>query len=117
VLPEMIRLAAAAFLETFPNTTMTAGYVPGSGWVPPAAVHRAVTFITEHAAQPVTVDQIAAAAGVPGRALREAFARYFETPPLGFLRRARLERQPRPGPRGRRDRHPPDPAARPGVHR
>ncbi|QFZ17994.1 helix-turn-helix transcriptional regulator [Saccharothrix syringae] len=92
VLPELTRVAAAAFLETFPNTTMTAGYVPGPGWVAPAAVHRAVVFITENAAQPVTVAEIAAAAGVTGRALREAFLRYFEITPQGFLRRARLER-------------------------
>lgn len=79
-------------IATFPNTTMTAGYVPGPGWVPPAAVHRAVAFITGRADEPVTVDEIAAAAGVSSRALREAFIRYFEVTPLGFLRRARLER-------------------------
>ena len=28
---EMTRLAGAALLETFPNTTMTAAYIPGSG--------------------------------------------------------------------------------------
>jgi AraC-like DNA-binding protein len=92
VVPEMMRLAAAAFLETFPNTTMTAAYAPGPGWVAPAAVHRAVMFITEHAGQPVTAAEVAAAAGVPSRALREAFIRYFEVTPAGFLRRARLER-------------------------
>lgn len=42
---ELTRLAAAAFLVTFPNTTMTAGYLPGPGWVPPAAVRRAAEFI------------------------------------------------------------------------
>lgn len=92
VVPQMMRLAAAAFLETFPNTTMTADYVPGPGWVPPIVVHRAVTFITGHAAQPLTVAEIAAAAGVTGRALREAFIRYFEVTPAAFLRRVRLER-------------------------
>lgn len=92
MLPELTRLAAAAFLDTFPNTTITAGYVAGPGWVPPIAVHRAVTFIIDHADQPVTVTKIAAAAGVSGRALRKAFIRYFEVTPAGFLRRARLER-------------------------
>ena len=47
--------ASAAMLETFPNTTTTAGYVPSPGWVPPAAVDRAVAYITAHAGQPVTV--------------------------------------------------------------
>jgi hypothetical protein len=35
---ELTRLAAAAMLQTFPNTTMTAFYLRAPGWVPPAAV-------------------------------------------------------------------------------
>jgi AraC-like DNA-binding protein len=88
---EMMRLAAAALLETFPNTTMTAAYTPGPGWVPPAAVHRAAAFIDAHASQPVTLAEIAAATGVTGRALRYAFRRHYGTTPAGYLRQARLE--------------------------
>jgi AraC-like DNA-binding protein len=88
---EMMRLAAAALLETFPNTTMTVAYTPGPEWVPPAALHRAATFIDAHAGQPVTLAQIAAAAGVTGRALRHAFRRHYGTSPAGYLRQARLE--------------------------
>src|SRR5690242_21954413 len=36
VLEELTRLAAIAFLSTFPNTTMTAPYLPGPEWVAPA---------------------------------------------------------------------------------
>jgi AraC-like DNA-binding protein len=92
VVPELMRLAAAAFLETFPNTTMTAGYSPGPGWAPPAAVDRAVGYIIEHAGEPVSVDDVAAAAGVTSRALQVAFRRYYDVTLAGYLRRVRLER-------------------------
>ena len=71
---------------------MTATYLPGPGWVAPAAARRAAVFIESHAGQPVTLDQIAAAAGVTGRALQYAFRRHFGTTPTGYLRRIRLER-------------------------
>jgi len=92
VLPELTRLAAIAFLATFPNTTMTAPYLPGPGWVAPAAVRRAAEFIEAHAGQPVTLEDIAAAAGVTGRAVQYGFRRYYSTTPTGYLRRIRLER-------------------------
>ena len=92
VLQELTRLTAVAFLATFPNTTMTSSYLPGPGWVAPAAARRAAVFIESHAGQPITLDQIAAAAGVTGRALQYAFRRHFGTTPTGYLRRIRLER-------------------------
>jgi AraC-like DNA-binding protein len=89
---EMTRLAAAALLETFPNTTMTAAYIPGPGRVPPATVRRAAAFIDDHAGQPVTMPEVAAAAGVTARALQYAFRCHYDTTPTGYLRRVRLER-------------------------
>jgi AraC-like DNA-binding protein len=89
---ELTRLAAAILLTAFPNTTMTTSYMPGPGRVPPAAVRRAAAFIDAHADQPVTLADIAAAAGVTGRALQYAFHRHYDTTPTGFLRRVRLER-------------------------
>jgi Bacterial regulatory helix-turn-helix proteins, AraC family/AraC-binding-like domain len=86
VVAEMTRLVAMVFLETFPNTTMTVSHQPGPGWVAPAVVQRAVTYIEANAHQPVTVDQIAAAAGVGSRALQNAFRRYFGMTPTGYLR-------------------------------
>lgn len=88
---EMTRLTAAVLLATFPNTTMTMSYVPGPGWVPPAAVRQAAAFIEGHADQPVSLAEIAAAAGVTGRALQYAFRRHYSTTPSGYLRRIRLE--------------------------
>jgi AraC-like DNA-binding protein len=89
---ELTRMAATVMLETFPNTAMTALYVAGPGWTPPAAVRRAAAFIEAHADQPVTLADIAAAAGVTGRALQAAFRRYYDNTPVGYLRHARLER-------------------------
>lgn len=89
---EMNRLAAAAMLETFPNTTMTAAYVAGPDWVPPPAARRAAAFIEAHADEPLTLDDIAVAAGVTGPAVQCAFRRYYATSPVGYLRRIRLER-------------------------
>ncbi len=84
---EMTRLAAAALLEAFPNTTMTAAYIPGPGRVPSATVRRAAAFIDDQAGQPVTMPEIAAAAGVTARALQYAFRCHYDTTPTGYLRR------------------------------
>jgi AraC-like DNA-binding protein len=89
---ELTRMAAAAMLETFPNNAMTTQYVAGPGWVPPLVVRRAAAFIEAHADQPVTLADIAAAAGVTGRALQDAFCRYYDATPVGYLRTVRLER-------------------------
>jgi AraC-like DNA-binding protein len=88
---QMTLLAAAAMLNSFPNSAMTIPYLPGPGWVPPASVRHAVEFIEAHAGQPMTTGQIAATAGVTSRALHHAFRRYFGTTPTGYLRRVRLE--------------------------
>jgi AraC-like DNA-binding protein len=79
-------------LAVFPNTTMTAGYLPGPGWVPPVDVRRAADFIGAMADRPVSLDQIAVVAGVTGRDLRSAFRRQYGTTPMGYLRQVRLER-------------------------
>jgi AraC-like DNA-binding protein len=88
---EMSRLTAAALLTAFPNTTLTLGYVRGPDWVPPAAVRRAAAFINAHPHQPITLDDIAAAAGVTGRALQYAFRRHYDTTPTGYLRQVRID--------------------------
>ena len=92
VAQEMARLAAATLLEAFPNTTMTASHTQGPCPVAPAAVRRAAAFMDTHAGQPVTVTEVAAAAGTTARALQYAFRRHYDTTPTGYLRRVRLER-------------------------
>lgn len=89
---ELTRLAAAAMLETFPNNTMTASYLPGPGWVASATVDRAAEFIDARADQPITVAEVAESAQVTVFALRYAFQRNLGTTPEEYLRRIRLER-------------------------
>jgi AraC-like DNA-binding protein len=89
---ELTRTAALTALHTFPNTALSVSYQPGPSWVAPAAVRRAAAFIQANADRPITPGQIAEAAGVGGRVLRDAFRRHFGTTAVGYLRRIRLER-------------------------
>ncbi|MEU8191788.1 helix-turn-helix transcriptional regulator, partial [Micromonospora carbonacea] len=66
---------------------MTTGYVPGPRRVEPAVVRRAVAHIEAHAAEPMTVAQIAQACGVGPRGLQAAFARHHGVSPTAHLRR------------------------------
>jgi AraC-like DNA-binding protein len=87
-----LAMLAAAALSCFPNTAMTASPQPGPGRVAPAALRRAVAYIDTHADQPITVTEIAGAAGLSARALQHAFKHHHHTSPLGYLARVRLER-------------------------
>ncbi|MCO8275157.1 AraC family transcriptional regulator [Actinoplanes sp. TRM 88003] len=91
MLTAAIEAAATAAVTVFPNTTMTLSYVAGAGRVAPAAVRRAVAYLEANAAEPITVDDIAAAAGLGVRALQTGFRRHLDVTPLGYLRRHRLE--------------------------
>ncbi|APB00209.1 helix-turn-helix transcriptional regulator [Nocardia seriolae] len=90
MLNELKRLTAIALLTAFPNSTMTGDYTPGPGDTVPAVLRRATQFIEEHAAEPLTLAQIAAAARVTPRALQAGFRRHFDTTPVTYLRRIRL---------------------------
>ena len=87
-----VSMLAVAALSSFPNTAMTAAQLPGPGRVAPAALRRAVAYIDSHADQPITVADIAAAAGVSARAVQHAFKQHHDTTPLGYLAQVRLER-------------------------
>jgi AraC-like DNA-binding protein len=69
---------------------MTCGYVPAPGSVQPRAMRRAVAFIDANASLPITVADIAAAAGTSTSAVRAAFRRHLDTTPTAHLRRVRL---------------------------
>ncbi|MFD0510441.1 helix-turn-helix transcriptional regulator [Streptomyces aureus] len=60
--------------------------------VAPPAVRRAMEIIEGHAAEPLTVAEIAECAGVGVRALQEGFRRHLDTTPLAYLREVRLDR-------------------------
>ncbi|MFG1673759.1 AraC family transcriptional regulator [Micromonospora sp. NPDC049282] len=85
-------LVATTALAVFPNTTMTAAYVPEPRRVAPSVVRRARAYLEEHAAEPVTVAQVAAACGVGARGLQAAFQRHVGHSPLAYLRQVRLAR-------------------------
>jgi AraC-like DNA-binding protein len=91
LLTQATELLATAALAVFPNTALSADYIAGSGGVAPATLRRAAAFMEEHAAEPLTVSQIAGAAGVGARALHDGFRRHFQTTPMARLRRIRLE--------------------------
>ncbi|MEV8533155.1 AraC family transcriptional regulator [Streptomyces sp. NPDC051211] len=54
------------------------------------AVHRAREFCAEHAHEPIGASDMARAAGVAVRTLREGFRRHLDTTPLAYLRTVRL---------------------------
>jgi AraC-like DNA-binding protein len=87
-----LTMLGAAALSTFPNTAMTAAQLPGPGQVAPAALRRAVAFIDAHADEPITLTEIAAAAGCSPRSLQHAFKRHHDLSPLGYVARVRLTR-------------------------
>lgn len=56
----------------------------------PRVVRRARDFCTEHAQEPISAADMARAAGVSVRSLREGFRRHLGTTPLAYLRSVRL---------------------------
>jgi len=60
--------------------------------IAPTTVRKAERFIHENLTKPVTLQDIARAAGVPPRTLHENFRRFRDSSPIRFLREARLDR-------------------------
>jgi AraC-like DNA-binding protein len=58
----------------------------------PQPLRRALAFIDEHAGDPITLDEIAAAARLSPRGVQAAFRRHLDTTPLSYLRSVRMER-------------------------
>jgi AraC-like DNA-binding protein len=88
---QLVELVAATALVVFPNTTMRSDHLRSPGAVAPAVVRRAVAFIDGHASLPITVTDVARAAGVGPRALQLAFAHHLGCSPMTHVRRVRLE--------------------------
>ena len=92
VLAQVEDTLSAAALSVFPNTILIApAAVSSIGQVGPGTVRRAVAYIAGHAEQAITLADIAAEAGVSGRALQRV-RRPVRHHPTGYLRRVRLER-------------------------
>jgi transcriptional regulator GlxA family with amidase domain len=85
-----IDAVCASALATFPNTS-TPVTGRGCGRVGPDRVRRAEEYIHAHASTPITLSDIAAAAGCSPRELRAAFRAQWDVSPMGYLRDVRLE--------------------------
>lgn len=59
--------------------------------VAPAHVCRAEVFIQAHAPDPITIEDIVDASGVPRRTLYDGFKRFRGTAPMNYLRSVRME--------------------------
>jgi two-component system CheB/CheR fusion protein len=58
----------------------------------PQPLRRALAFIDDHAAEPITLSDIAVASRLSPRGLQAAFRRHLDTTPLAYLRSVRMER-------------------------
>jgi AraC-like DNA-binding protein len=88
---ELVWMINSAVLACFPNSTLDieTGSAPGDS---PLPLRRALAFIDEHAADPISLNEIAHAAGLSPRGLQASFRRNLETTPLAYLRSIRIDR-------------------------
>ncbi|MEU6532305.1 helix-turn-helix transcriptional regulator [Streptomyces sp. NPDC046928] len=84
------QLLAASVLAAFPNNARTDPTAQDRADAHSATLRRAVAYIDDHAHEPITVADIAAAAHVTIRTLQYAFRRHLDTTPLGYVRQVRL---------------------------
>ena len=101
--PDMVRLAqreqrVAVELERLLTTLLLSGQPHNSHertgplMVLPRTVRRAEAFIAEHACEPLTLADIAEAAGVPMRTLLHSFKQFRNISPMQLVREARMEK-------------------------
>lgn len=84
------RMLAAAALTTFPNTALVDPTAQDRRDANGITIRRAMTYIEEHAADDVSVADIAGAAAVTIRAVQLAFRRHLGTTPMTYVREVRL---------------------------
>ncbi|MEW2398254.1 AraC family transcriptional regulator [Streptomyces sp. NPDC046862] len=94
--PLMVRqleyLLTSQLLLAQPHNFSTALHGEEEPRVAPPAVRRAMEIIEGHAAEPLTVEDVAEAVGVSVRSLQEGFRRHVGTTPVSYLREVRLDR-------------------------
>ncbi|MFE4519285.1 AraC family transcriptional regulator [Kitasatospora sp. NPDC056783] len=85
------KLLIHGLLDVQPHSLGRGG--TGGGPAPlPSALRRATDYCAEHAGEALSVADIARAARMSLRTLREGFRRHLDTTPLAYLRRVRLDR-------------------------
>lgn len=89
---ELERLLLMLLMAGQPWTERDAAPAPHARSVAPGCVRRAEQYMDAHATDPLRLDDIAAAAGVPVRTLLEAFKRFRAHSPMQHLRELRLQR-------------------------
>lgn len=87
----LFRSLAAALVSVFPNDLLDVPAAHDGAAATPAAVRRAIAYMEEHVADPISVADIAGAARMSARGLQEAFQRVLGETPTRRLRRLRLE--------------------------
>jgi AraC-like DNA-binding protein len=85
-----IRALVAGLLTAQPHT-YTAALTAPERTLRPRPVHRAVEHVHAHFAEPLTVTDLAAAAGSSVRRLQEAFDAHLGISPMAYLRQVRLD--------------------------
>jgi AraC-like DNA-binding protein len=91
IVSNVSQLLAAVALHAFPNDAVVDAAVADRRDAHAATMRRAVAYIDAHAGEPITLGDIATAAGASGRGLWEAFRRQADTTPLEYLQRVRLD--------------------------
>lgn len=87
---ELRRHALMLTLTAFPSTYADVADRAPQTRAAPVTVRRALTYIDEHAASPITIDDVARAVGISTRGLQYAFRRAMDVTPTEHLRRVRL---------------------------
>ncbi|MDR7279249.1 helix-turn-helix transcriptional regulator [Catenuloplanes atrovinosus] len=85
------QLAASVVLSVFPNNALLLPTAGDNHDAHPATLRRATAYVDAHAAEPITVADIAAAASTTGRAVQAAFRRHRGITPMAYLRQVRLD--------------------------
>jgi AraC-like DNA-binding protein len=89
VAAEYEQLLLSLFLVGQPHTSAAKDR---TGSIAPGTVRKAEEFIYKHLAKPITLEDIANAAGVPSRTLLESFRRFRNVSPIRHLRDVRLDK-------------------------
>lgn len=87
---ELARHAIVTTLAVFPTTFADASERTAQRRAAPRVVRTAIAFMEAHAAEPITVDDAAAAAAISTRGLQYAFRRALGVTPTEYLRTIRL---------------------------
>ncbi|MEV7144778.1 helix-turn-helix domain-containing protein [Streptomyces tauricus] len=84
------QMLAASMLAAFPHSARTDADAQDRNDAHCLTLRRALAYIDDHAQEPITIADIAAAAHVTARALQYAFRRYLDSTPTADLRWVRL---------------------------